>query len=55
MSTFKENFDYYLSHQSELLKRYAGRYLVLKDCEVVGDYDDEREAYFDAVIKKELG
>lgn len=55
MNDPKSNFKYYLDHQDELVQKYEGRYLVIKDEQVVGDYNNEREAYFDAVEKYGLG
>lgn len=55
MNTLKDNFNYYIEHQTELVKKYNGRFLVLKDCEVVGDYDNERDAYFASVERYCLG
>lgn len=40
----KEEFEYYLSHQEELVQKYNGRVIVIKDSAVVGDYSSEIEA-----------
>ena len=42
-------FQFYLDHQAEMVKEYDGRVIVLKDHEVIGDYDTVGEA----VIKTE--
>lgn len=55
MADLKKDFQYYLDHQNELVAKYNGRYLVIKDCKVVGDYDNESSAYFDSVEKYGLG
>ena len=55
MNTLKENFLYYLDNQNELVEKYNGRYLVIKDKKVVGDYNSDDEAYFDATSKYEEG
>ena len=34
---FKE-FLWYKEHEAELMKRYYGRYIVIKDGQVIGDY-----------------
>lgn len=55
MADLKELFQYYLSHQSELVKKYNGKYLVIIESGVVGAFDDENTAYFDAESKYGLG
>ena len=55
MCTAKQLFDYYLAHQDELVSKYSGKFIVLKDDGVAGSYDSEDEAYFDAVEKYGLG
>ena len=39
-----KDFTYYLEHQDELVERYDGRVIVIKDGEVLGDYDSQGEA-----------
>lgn len=51
----EKEFKYYLDHQAELVKKYNGRFLVIKDEGVVGDFATMEEAYFDSVQKYELG
>lgn len=51
----EKEFQYYLDNQDDLVKKYNGKYLVIKDTSVVGVYDDEDVAYFDAVEKYGLG
>lgn len=55
MDQLKLNFQYYLDHQDELVKKYNGKYLIIKDCAVVGDFFDESEAYVKAVNDYGLG
>jgi cytolysin (calcineurin-like family phosphatase) len=45
ISYAKENFDWFRANQSELVKRYTGKYLVLRDKSVAGAYDTDKEAY----------
>lgn len=42
-----KEFDYYLSNQADLVKKYNGRFIVIKDEKVLGDYSSEAEAYFE--------
>lgn len=51
----KQEFEYYLRNQKALVKKYEGKYLVIKDCKVTGAYDSELEAYRDAHSKFEAG
>lgn len=44
-----EEFKYYLSHQDDLVKKYNGRYIVIKEQTVIGDYSS-----FDEAIKNTL-
>lgn len=43
-SPLQKEFDYYLEHQDELVEKYLGRVVVIKDQHVIGDYSDEPEA-----------
>ena len=49
----KKQLEYFKSHQEELVKKYRGKFLVIKDQGVQDVYDTEIEAYTDA--KKKLG
>jgi len=51
----EKEFDYYLKHQNELVLKYSGRFIVIKDCLVVGDYSSEIEAITKAKDKFESG
>jgi hypothetical protein len=50
-----KEFKYYLDHQSELLKTYKGRVIVIIGEEVIGDYDSEAEAYTESIKNHKLG
>ena len=51
----QDQFQYYLDHQEDLLKEHDGKFVVIKDFELVGSYDTELEAYRDSIRKYELG
>ena len=51
----KTEFQYYLSHQDELVETYNGKYVVIVGEEVVGSYDDELTAVTESEKKHELG
>ena len=39
-SPLKKEFEYYLANQSQLVAKYNGRFVVIKDQRVIGDYSD---------------
>lgn len=44
MSLEKE-FEFYKANQDQLVRQYEGKYIVIVNESVVGDYDTEIEAY----------
>ncbi len=34
----EKEFKYYLDHQKDLIEKYKGRYVVIRNDEVIGDY-----------------
>ncbi|HLF79466.1 MAG TPA: hypothetical protein VJB57_18445 [Dehalococcoidia bacterium] len=40
----KKEFEYYLAHQDEMVEKYNGKFVVIKDGKVLGAYDDELRA-----------
>jgi hypothetical protein len=50
-----KEFKYYLDHQEELVKKYNGKYIVIKGEEIIGVYDTEDTAYFETQKTQELG
>lgn len=55
MEKLEREFKYYLEHQDELVKKYNGKFIVIKDCEVIGVFDLELEAVNKTAEKYELG
>lgn len=51
----KQEFQYYLDHQEDLVKKHLNKFLVIKDQKIVGVYDAKQKAYDDATSKYELG
>ncbi|MES2800586.1 MAG: hypothetical protein V4638_11260 [Bacteroidota bacterium] len=51
----EREFDYYLSHQKELITKYLNKYLVIKDEQVANSFDTKEEAYDFATSNYELG
>lgn len=54
-SNLQKQLEYFKSHQDEFVRKYEGKFLVIKDQAVQGVYDTEMEAYTDAKEKFELG
>ena len=40
----EKEFKYYVDHQDELIKKHYGRYIVIQDENVLGDFGSEIEA-----------
>lgn len=51
----KKDFAYYLEHQDEMVEKYDGKYIVIRDGQVLGDYDDELTAITETQKSHELG
>lgn len=55
MANLEQLFQWYLDNQQQLVEKYNGKFLVIKDNQVVDVFDDENTAYFDASEKYGLG
>jgi len=55
MKTLQKEFQYYLSHQNELVHQYNGKYVVIKEERVIGAYDSEIEAIEETSKNHEAG
>lgn len=51
----KREFEWYLVNQAELVEKYNGKYLVIKNQEVIGTYDQELEAIEETSKQHEMG
>lgn len=51
----KQEFAHYLAHLDEFAKLYRGKFIVIKNCEVIGVYDSEFEAITETAKHNELG
>ena len=51
----EKEFKYYLENQGELVKKYNGKVLVIKNCRVIGVYDTELEAINETSKKEKVG
>ena len=55
INSLKDEFDFYKKHQAELVKKYHGRYVVIFEDKIIGDYDTQEEAVAEAVKTHDLG
>lgn len=55
MNPLTKEFQYYLDHQDDLLKKHNGMFVVIKDGRVVGSYKTETEAIKVSMKTMELG
>jgi hypothetical protein len=51
----KDQFNWYLENQHDLVNKYNGKFLVIKDKSVVGVFEQEDIALIDAEKKYGLG
>jgi len=42
--SLEKEMKYYLDNAEQLLKQYHGKYIVIKNSKVIGDYDSDLEA-----------
>lgn len=54
-SPLKREFEWYIENQAELVKKYNGKFIVVKDAKVLGAYDDQAVAVSETAKKHELG
>ena len=54
-SYLQKQLEYFKTNQKELVEKYKGKFLVIKDQKVQSIHDTEIEAYTDAKKKFELG
>ncbi len=51
----EKEYEYYKTHEDELLKRYEGKFIAIVGEEVVGDFDTELAAYTEMKKRYPLG
>jgi hypothetical protein len=51
----EKEFKYYIDNQSELVKKYNGKVIVIKGENVIGVYNNEIEAYNETIKTNSLG
>lgn len=54
-SNLQKEFDFYLKNQEEFVKKYKGKFLVIKDEKLLNVYDTMDDAYFKTKETHEIG
>lgn len=54
-NSLDKEFRYYIEHQDEMVEKYNGKIIVIKDGVVLGAFDDELAAVTETKISQELG
>lgn len=54
-NNFDKNYQFFVKNRNVLVKKYAGKYVVITNQEVAGSFDDENEAYIQAATRFGLG
>jgi len=51
----ERSYDYFKSNIKELLDKYGGEYIVIKEENIIGHYGSFDEAYKETCAKEEIG
>jgi len=52
---FKEELEFFIANQSDLVSKYHGKVLVIKGQTIIGVYQDALDAYLQAQKEHEIG
>lgn len=55
VQTLEKEFQYYLDHQTELVEKYNGKFIVIKNQQVLGAFDTEETAIEETIKQHDLG
>ena len=55
MEKLEREFKYYLEHQKELVAKYDGKFIVIKNCKIIGAFGSALEAVEKVTEQHELG
>ena len=47
----KAEYDYYMKEKATLVPKYEGKFVIIKDEEVIGPFDTDADAYQAALLK----
>lgn len=54
-NNLEKEFQYFLDHQKELVRQHGGKFVVIKNQQVIGVYDTEIQAFNETQKQHELG
>lgn len=54
-SPLQDEFEFYIDHQDEMVEKYDGKFIAIKDGKVLGAYDDELAAITETQKTHKLG
>jgi len=55
MASLNKEYQYFENNRLELLKKYRGKFIVIKADKVVGSYDNEVQAYIGSIKSHKPG
>ena len=55
MSGLQGEFDFYIANQEQMVEKYDGKVVVIKNCEVLGAYASHLAAFTETVRHHERG
>jgi hypothetical protein len=55
MEPLKQDFAYYQKNSNDIISKYQGKWVVIKNCEILGAYESLVEAINETTKKHELG
>lgn len=51
----KDDYQYFIDNRDKLCEQHAGKFLVIKNREILGSYDDKVTAYLETSKEHEAG
>ena len=51
----QDNYDFFITNKDKLFKQYPNKFIVIKDKEIIGVYDDQVTAYTTTTKDNEPG
>lgn len=55
MDNIDAEYKYFEDNRQELLKKFRGKFIVIKQSKVIGSYDSEADAYSETIKLHKLG
>ena len=51
----EKEYEYYLKHKNSLIEKYVGKYIIIKNNDVIGAYESKEDAIKQTQIKHKIG